>query len=142
VIAIKEAAGNVETITEMSIALGQVGLENVAVLTGEDHGFAPALISGASGVISVTTHFIPKTMLGIWNAHQKKDAYTMGALHLSCYEINQGLFRVPNPVGVKWILSQMNLCENVLRPPLYPVDEAEALLLQNIFQKSFQIEER
>lgn len=131
-VAIKEAAGNLNAISEMRIALDQCERSNVLILSGDDPTFCPAMLCGASGVISVTTHVIPKTMIAIWNAVSSGDTHTARQLHLKSYPLNQGIFSVPNPVGVKWMLSELGLCENVLRAPLCPAEKSEADFLNHI----------
>jgi 4-hydroxy-tetrahydrodipicolinate synthase len=132
VVAIKEAAGNLSIITEMKIALQAIGKENIGILSGDDASFAPALIAGATGVISVTSHIIPSIMVNMLKAYQEKNTEKLQQLHIASYCINQGIFSVPNPVGVKWTFSHLGMCENVLRAPLYPAEGTELEVLKNI----------
>lgn len=126
VVAIKEAAGDVRVISEMSLALKDAQLaERVSILSGDDPTFAPALLCGASGVISVTTHLIPGAMLDMWRAAQKGDLSTLSRLHLATYPVNAQLFCAPNPIPLKWALSSMGVMHNILRPPLTILEENE-----------------
>lgn len=138
-VAIKEAAGNLNAITEMRLELDKIGKSDVRILSGDDATFCPALLCGASGVISVTTHIIPHMMLDILKAVQEGNTKQAHKLHLKSYGINNGIFAVPNPVGVKWMLSRLSMCENVLRAPLYPASETEACALEKIFVELDQI---
>jgi len=132
VVAIKEAAGNVNAIIEMRIELRNIQKQDVNILTGDDATYAPALLCGASGVISVTSNLIPKTMLAILNAAKKENFVEAQALHLNTYCINSGIFAVPNPVGIKWMLSHLGLCDGFLRPPLYAAEQQEEEQLKAI----------
>ncbi|MEY2986959.1 MAG: hypothetical protein RJB13_480 [Pseudomonadota bacterium] len=125
VVAVKEAAGDVRVITEIKRALVQANLsERVSILSGDDPTYAAAMLCGADGVISVTTHLIPKPMLEIWNAAQAGDFAKVSRLHLSTYPVNSELFCAPNPIPLKWALNTLGLCQNVLRPPLSPLEES------------------
>lgn len=134
-VAIKEASGNLNLISEMRIALNESGHSGLAILSGDDPSFAPALLCGASGVISVTTNFIPKEMLNILHDFQKGNVENVSKTHLKIFCINSGIFCVPNPVGIKWMMSEMRICENVLRSPLYAADEEEAIPLKLILKE-------
>lgn len=124
VVAIKEAAGDIRVVTEIKRALVQAGLsQRVSLLSGDDPTYAAALLCGADGVISVTTHLIPKAMLDIWKAAQAGDFTRVSRLHLATYPVNSELFCAPNPIPLKWALNSIGLCQNVLRPPLSPLED-------------------
>ncbi|WP_161597694.1 4-hydroxy-tetrahydrodipicolinate synthase [Fluviispira multicolorata] len=137
IVAIKEAAGNVNAVAEMRIALNHVGKQNFKILSGDDATYVPALMCGAEGVISVTSNVIPKAMLDILDNFKKGDLSSVQKLHLAAFCINNGLFSVPNPIGVKWILSHLRICGTNLRAPLYPASDKEAEMLKGIL---FQLE--
>ena len=44
-------------------------------------------------------------------------------LHYAMLRMNQLIFADGNPAGIKCLMSQMGLCENVLRLPLVSVNE-------------------
>ncbi len=131
-VAIKEAAGNVNAIVEMRNALNQVGKQNIRILSGDDATYAPALLCGAEGVISVTSHIIPKALIQILESFKKGEIMEMQNLQLATYCINNGIFAVPNPIGIKWMLSHFGICANELRAPLYPAEGKEEELLKGI----------
>ena len=130
--AIKEAAGNLNALTEMRLELNRAEKKHIHILSGDDATYAPALLCGASGVISVTTNLIPESMLAILNAVKNGNFAEAQTLHLNTYCINSGIFAVPNPVGIKWMLSHLGLCEGFLRPPLYVAEQQEELQLKSI----------
>lgn len=131
-VAIKEAAGNLNAITEMRLELNQMGKQHVLILSGDDATFCPAMLCGADGVISVTTHLMPHVMLDMWSAVRQGHFEHARDLHLKSYSLNNGIFSVPNPVGVKCLLSERNMCENVLRAPLYPATGDEVIHLKKL----------
>ncbi len=132
VVAIKEAAGNVNAIVEMRNALNQVGKQNMRILSGDDATYVPALLCGAEGVISVTSHIIPKALIQILEAFKKGEVMEMQKLQLATYCINNGIFAVPNPIGIKWMLSHFGICGTTLRAPLYSAEGKEEELLKEI----------
>ncbi len=135
IVAIKEAAGDVRVVTDMSLALRQANLsDRVSILSGDDPTFAPALLCGASGVISVTTHVIPSAMLSMWKAAREGDLATLSRLHANTYPINTQFFCAPNPIPLKWALEKLNCCKNILRPPLTPLEESEIAIVSQAME--------
>ena len=132
VVAIKEAAGNVNAIVEMRNALNQINKQSVRILSGDDATYAPALLCGAEGVISVTSHIIPKSLIQILESFHKGEFKEMQKIHLATYCINNGIFALPNPIGVKWMLSHLGICGTTLRAPLYPAEGNEVEILKSI----------
>lgn len=126
IVAIKEAAGDVRIVTELASGLKALKLgRTVEILSGDDPTYAPALLCGATGVISVTTHLIPEAMLAILEAKKKNDLVKLSELQLATYPINSQLFCAPNPVALKWALSHLNICGPTLRQPLSPLEVRE-----------------
>lgn len=135
--AIKEAAGDVRIITELARGLKEtVPNRNVEVLSGDDPTFAPALLCGATGVISVTTHVIPEAMLAIWRAAKENDLKRVQLLHQQTYPINTQFFCAPNPVPLKWALAQLGICENIMRAPLSPLEPQEVEIVRYALEQS------
>lgn len=133
VVAIKEAAGNMNAVSEMRLLLNDANLSHVRILSGDDPTFAPSLLCGGDGVISVTTNLIPKIMCQILEYSQKNLLNKVQELHLKTYRLNNGLFFITNPVGIKYLVAKVGLCQNVLRPPLYPTNDNEAKILDDLF---------
>lgn len=133
VVAIKEAAGNTNVICELSLLLSSIGKSKIHILSGDDPTFVPSLLCGAHGVISVTTNFIPTPMVAMLTAFQNNHISDLQRLHLETYCLNNGVFCVPNPVGIKWMLARAGQCEPTLRPPLYPAQGHEVETLEKIW---------
>lgn len=131
--AMKEAAGNVQVVTELRRALNESSLlksRHIQILSGDDPTFAPALLCGANGVISVTSHIIPEAMLEILKAAREGRFHDAQRLHLATYPINTQLFCAPNPVPVKYVLAKIGFCENTLRLPLVAANETEVQTIE------------
>jgi 4-hydroxy-tetrahydrodipicolinate synthase len=129
-VAIKEAAGQVNVIGALALALRQRNMHR-EILSGDDATFAPALLCGATGVISVSSHIIPTTMVAMWAAWANNDLMLLQRLHLASLQLNTDLFCTPNPIGLKWALSEMGLCKNSFRLPLTAANETDIKILKS-----------
>ena len=126
IVAIKEAAGDVLAMTRLRAQLSQAGVNrNIEILSGDDATFPAALVTGAKGVISVTSHIIPRTLVAILRAAQEGDLERVRALNTAAFPLSQGLFCAPNPVPVKYALSLHDFCTPTVRSPLAPLSEPE-----------------
>jgi 4-hydroxy-tetrahydrodipicolinate synthase len=132
IVAIKEAAGDVLAMTALRLALRKQGISRlVTILSGDDATFPPALVAGAQGIISVTSHVIPRVISGILNAAQAGDFERVRSLHLAAYPLSQGLFCAPNPAPVKYALHLLGRCTPTVRGPLAPLSAAEQEIVQS-----------
>ena len=109
IMGIKEACNSVEQFTEtVEIAKG-----DFAVISGDDDLAYEMMKAGGDGLISVASNAWPKEMKKIV---QDKDAMMQSKMghriHL--------LFVEGNPSGIKTVLSEMGMIENVLRLPMVP----------------------
>ena len=109
IMGIKEACNSVEQFTEtVEIAKG-----DFAVISGDDDLAYEMMKAGGDGLISVASNAWPKEMKQIV---QEKDAMMQSKMghriHL--------LFVEGNPSGIKTVLSEMGMIENVLRLPMMP----------------------
>lgn len=109
IMGIKEACGNVEQFTEtVTIANG-----DFAVISGDDDLAYEMMKAGGDGLISVASNAWPKEMKQIVKAQDAMMQSRMGHLiHL--------LFVEGNPSGIKTVLTEMGMIQNVLRLPLVP----------------------
>ncbi len=132
VVAIKEVSEDVGVTTNLRLELNRIGKSSVSILLGSDSVYAPALLVGANGVISVTSNLIPQTLLNIFYAAQTGNWKEVQALHLNSYCINSGIFAMNNPVGIKAALAHVGLCESYVRPPLYAAQGEELQIIKQI----------
>ncbi len=112
IMGIKEASGNVEQITQL-IALAEGKL---AVISGDDNIAYEVISAGAVGLISVASNAFPLDFHRLVH-----DTDGEGARIQARYqEIIRLLFVEGNPAGIKSVLAQQGIIENVLRLPLVP----------------------
>lgn len=115
---IKEASGDIVQIKNI-IDRAPKGF---GVISGDDSLIFAVNSIGGDGVISVMANALPEQTIAITNKSFKGES---GAeeLQLSYKELIRLLFVEGNPAGVKSILNQKGMIENVLRLPLCPVSD-------------------
>jgi 4-hydroxy-tetrahydrodipicolinate synthase len=90
-------------------------------LSGEDGTALPFLAQGGHGCISVTANVAPKLCAEMHAAWQAGDVETASARNETLMPLHLALFAETSPGPVKYAASQMGLCTEHCRPPLYPV---------------------
>ena len=114
VVAIKEASGNISQIAHL-ISIKPTSL---SVLSGNDDQTLAIMALGGDGVISVFSNPYPSEMKAITIAilgNHLKLAQDLSNKYLS---MMNALFVETSPAPVKYVMSRLGLCENVLRLPL------------------------
>lgn len=112
VVGIKEAAGDLSTIEK----LVKMNSKGKSILSGDDGTFVDAMRRGASGVISVVSHVVPKECLRAATNFSEDDIQKVAAAA-------ENLFVESNPIPVKWALHQMGIISSAeVRLPLVELD--------------------
>lgn len=130
-IAIKEASGNPEIF--MDILKHKPA--HFSVISGDDNLTLPFVAMGMTGVISVIAQAYPRQysdMVRLGLAGKFEEAR---ALHYHLYDLMKMIYLDGNPGGIKVLLNQMGICQNVVRLPLAPVNkQVEELLHANMLK--------
>ena len=116
IVAIKEASGN---ITQMDDIIKNKPA-NFDVISGDDGITFPLITLGAVGVISVIGNALPAEFSKMVRLALRGEYNTSLTIHHKFTELFKLLFVDGNPAGVKAMLSEMGMIENVLRLPLVP----------------------
>lgn len=116
IVAIKEASGN---ITQMDDIIKNKPA-NFDVISGDDGITFPLITLGAVGVISVIGNALPAEFSKMVRLALRGEYSTSLTIHHKFTELFKLLFVDGNPAGVKAMLSEMGMIENVLRLPLVP----------------------
>ena len=116
IVAVKEASGSLEQVDEI-IKNKPEGFE---VISGDDALTFSMVASGAAGVISVIGNALPKQFSRMIRLEFKGEYEPARVIHHRFTELYKLLFVDGNPAGVKALLNDMGLIENVLRLPLVP----------------------
>ncbi len=131
IVAVKEASGNMEQIAYIL----RDKPADFAVVSGDD-GLALAQVAiGCSGVISVYANAFPKQFSEMINLGLKGDFNSARSIFLKTLELTSAMFAEGSPAGVKAVMAQMGLLENVLRLPLVPVSENSELKVKSLINK-------
>ena len=122
---IKEAGGNISKIVETASLIG----DQAYIYSGDDDQVIPIMSMGGRGVISVVSNLMPKMVHDMCAAWFSGDI--SGAARMQCEMIPlcRSLFCETNPIPVKAAMAAMGWCENYLRLPLIPMEEAHAEVL-------------
>ena len=116
IVAIKEASGN---ITQMDDIIKNKP-QDFDVISGDDGITFPLITLGAVGVISVIGNALPHEFSRMVRLALKGEYASALTIHHKFTELFKLLFVDGNPAGVKAMLSEMGMIQNVLRLPLVP----------------------
>ncbi|MDA3817224.1 MAG: 4-hydroxy-tetrahydrodipicolinate synthase [Prolixibacteraceae bacterium] len=117
-IGIKEASGDLDQVKNIL----KNAPKDFLVLSGEDGLINEIASLGGHGVISVLANAFPKRTVALTNK-SIKNAQEAKSLQEDFTDLINLLFIEGNPAGVKAVLNQKGLIENVLRLPLCPVSD-------------------
>jgi 4-hydroxy-tetrahydrodipicolinate synthase len=131
IVAVKEASGDIAQI--MRIIKGKP--DNFSVISGDDMLTIPVIASGGSGVISVLANAFPAATCELVSHALKSNYKSAREFQLRYLEIIELLFIEGNPAGVKAMLSIMNICQNILRLPLVPVNRTIYTRIQKAMEE-------
>lgn len=120
VVAIKEASGSLPQIMEI-IAGAPDGFY---VLSGDDALTLSMISVGSQGVISVIGQAYPKEYAKMVSAAMKGDFEQARQDHYHLLDVTNAIYVEGNPTGIKFLLSEMGLCQNELRLPLIKASSA------------------
>lgn len=114
---IKEASGNMA----QCMAILRDKPQEFMVVSGDDALALPQIACGMDGVISVAANCFPKDFSSMVNAALNHDFSTARAYNNKLIQGYDLLFAENNPAGVKAVLSETGLIQNILRLPLVPL---------------------
>ncbi|MBR2308919.1 MAG: 4-hydroxy-tetrahydrodipicolinate synthase [Oscillospiraceae bacterium] len=129
IVAIKEAGGNISKIVE---TLSLVG-DKLDLYSGNDDQIVPIIASGGKGVISVLSNLLPGETSKMCHLALEGNMPQAMAMQEKYLPLINALFCEVNPIPVKAAMAAMGFCENYLRLPLIPMEEAhEKMLIQRM----------
>ena len=115
IVAIKEASGNLEAVTQIRALCG------ITIMSGDDSLTLPMMALGATGVISVAANVAPRPVADLCDAANKGDFKRARALHERLFPLFKGLFIETSPAPVKFAMKAMGLLNGEIRLPLVEV---------------------
>ena len=130
IVGIKEANGNISKIVETARLVG----DKLAIYSGNDDQVVPILSMGGSGVISVLSNVMPAQTAQMCRKYFEGDVAGAAKLQMDYLPLINALFSEVNPIPVKAAMAAMGWCENYLRLPLTPMEDAHWQKLKAIME--------
>ena len=112
--AIKEATGDLNLMTEILLETDH----DFSLLSGDDNLLLPILSLGGKGIISVCSNVYPAKIASITNRYLAGDIQEARELFLEIFPFCRAMFYETNPIPIKFAMSEMKYCQNILRLPL------------------------
>ena len=131
IVAIKEANGNISKIVETAALVG----DKLDIYSGNDDQIVPIMSVGGKGVISVLSNLVPGETSRMCHAFLEGDIQTSWQLQAKYLSLVNALFCEVNPIPVKAAMSAMGFCEDYLRLPLTPMEEAHRAMLYDCMKQ-------
>ncbi|MBR0094435.1 MAG: 4-hydroxy-tetrahydrodipicolinate synthase [Synergistaceae bacterium] len=128
---IKEANGNISKIVQTAQLVG----DKLDIYSGNDDQIVPILSMGGKGVISVLSNPMPKKTVEICDRFFAGDLKGAASLQCELLPLINALFSEVNPIPVKAAMSAMGFCENYIRLPLVPMEEAHWKKLEALMKE-------
>jgi 4-hydroxy-tetrahydrodipicolinate synthase len=129
--ATKEASGDFSLIAKIFAECG----DDLNVYSGNDDQFLPMIAMGGKGVVSVLSNVIPKITAKIARLSLDGNYPEAAGLMNSYLELANNLFIDTNPIPVKQAAAMMKLCDETMRLPLIPMEEAKTAKLKATLEK-------
>ncbi|HUU44006.1 MAG TPA: 4-hydroxy-tetrahydrodipicolinate synthase [Planctomycetota bacterium] len=118
IVAVKEAAGSTDQVTEILLAT------DLAVLSGDDSMTLPFMALGARGVVSVVANIVPADVKAMVDAFAAGSAEKARRLNAKLYPLAKAMFVETNPAPVKSAMHMLGMIEPDLRLPMVVPSEA------------------
>ena len=129
IIAIKEAGGNVERVSQLAQALP----ESFEILSGDDSLTVPFMSVGAVGVVSVASNLVPADVVALVQVMAEGRLGNARTAHHKLYHLLSGLLKLDtNPVPIKAALAIAGRCSAEVRLPMVELDAAKQSELQSL----------
>ena len=129
--AIKAASGNISSIAEMIALCG----DKINVYSGNDDQVIPIMSLGGKGCISVLSNLLPKESSLMCKKFADGEVKEAAKMQLEYIPLINALFSEVNPIPVKAAMAKMGFCEDYLRLPLTPMEDAARQVLYKEMQK-------
>jgi 4-hydroxy-tetrahydrodipicolinate synthase len=131
IIGIKEASGNFGEIARII----ENTRDDFLVWSGNDNDTLPILALGGYGVISVASNIIGKQIHEMIDCFLAGDTVKAASIHRHLLPLIDVLFKVANPIPIKYAMNQIGFRVGSPRPPLYEPDENTANLIKETLKK-------
>ncbi|MCX6356412.1 MAG: 4-hydroxy-tetrahydrodipicolinate synthase [Candidatus Aureabacteria bacterium] len=128
IVAIKEASGNLEQVSQI------ISRCDIAVLSGDDSLTFPIMALGGKGVVSVVANILPGAVAEMVSSFLEKDFEGSRTMHYELYEMSRALFIETNPIPVKAALAMMGKIREEYRLPLCRLGDDSRAKLEKLLK--------
>jgi 4-hydroxy-tetrahydrodipicolinate synthase len=129
IIGIKEASGNLE----QCMRIINSAPKDFMVISGDDMLTVPLYALGGKGVISVLANAFPALFRKMKEYSFAGNYGKASAEQFRILDINGPMYEEGNPVGVKHVMSLLELCEPFVRLPLAPASFALQKKIEKLY---------
>jgi len=130
IVAIKEACGNMDQISELRRLIP----DDFTIYSGDDSLLLPILALGGKGVISVASHLVGERMQEMIDAFHSGNTTLAADIHLELYPLLKGMFVTVNPVPIKCALNLTGWLVGRPRLPLVEATEDEKEYIRSLLK--------
>ena len=130
IFATKEASGNFDLINQII----KNKPDDFMVISGDDPITLQMIAAGAEGLISVVANAYPLEYSNMVRFCLKGDFNKANPLHYKYIDIISSMFAEGSPSGVKAYLSEMGLCQNTFRLPVWKVSEGHHAKIKELMK--------
>ena len=130
IFATKEASGNFDQLMQII----KYKPADFMVISGDDGITLPMIALGAVGVTSVVANAYPKGFSDMVRLCLNGKFAEARELHYRYTDIINSMFAEGSPSGVKAYLSEMGLCQNTFRQPVWPVSAAQHAKIKELMK--------
>ena len=124
IVAVKEAAGSLDQVSEL------ITRTKLTILSGDDSLTLPMLAVGAEGVVSVIANLVPRDVMAMIEAFENGRLSEARQLHARLFPLCRDLLSLaPNPIPVKTALAILGRGNGEMRLPMCPLEERPRELL-------------
>lgn len=129
--ALKESTGSVDDLSQLKMKLP----EDFSIYSGDDYMTLAAVAMGATGVISVASHFVGKEIKEMIQCVKNGNIDRARELHLHLYPIFKGMFITANPIPAKTGLNLLGFDVGGFRLPLCEGTPEQTECIKNLLKE-------
>lgn len=131
IFATKEACGNFDQVNYII----KHKPADFMVISGDDPITLPMIACGAEGLISVVANAYPEEYSNMVRLCLSRKFEEAKPIHYKYTDIIASMFAEGSPSGVKAYLSEMGLCKNTFRLPVWPVSEKHMQKIKELMKE-------
>lgn len=131
IIAIKEAAGDMDQVSELC----RITPSNFLIYSGDDSMTLPMLAVGGHGIVSVASHLVGRKIKEMIEAFVAGKVEMARDIHLQLLPLFKAIFVNSNPVPIKAALELMGYSVGNVKLPLVPLTENELDYLSGVMRE-------